>query len=80
MRVMGEVGTVPDAAGEPLLAAYDVALPEVYGYLLPRCGDRAVAEDLTAETFLAAVDAVRRPEPHSARHRGAAGAGPASIS
>jgi RNA polymerase sigma-70 factor (ECF subfamily) len=32
----------------------------VYGYLLPRCGVPAVAEDLTAETFLAAVSAVQR--------------------
>jgi RNA polymerase sigma-70 factor, ECF subfamily len=34
-----------------------VALPQVYGYLLPRCGSVAVAEDLTAETFMAAVAA-----------------------
>ena len=38
---------------------YDEALPQVYGYLLARCGQQVVAEDLTAETFLAAVDAVR---------------------
>ncbi len=43
-----------------LLELYDVALPHVYGYLLSRCGRVALAEDLTAETFLAAVDAVRR--------------------
>ena len=48
-----------------LLGLYDAALPEVYGYLLARCGRQATAEDLTAETFLAAVDAVRRPEPPS---------------
>ncbi|MCU1498223.1 MAG: putative polymerase sigma factor [Acidimicrobiales bacterium] len=36
------------------------AMPEVYGYLASRCGSAAVAEDLTSETFLAAVDAVRR--------------------
>jgi len=40
-----------------LLALYDVALPQVYGYLLSRCGDRTLAEDLTSETFLAAVSA-----------------------
>ena len=43
-----------------LLELYDEALPQVYGYLLSRCGQRALAEDLTAETFLAAVDAVRQ--------------------
>ena len=42
---------------------YDDALPQVCGYLLARCGRRALAEDLTAETFLAAVDTVRRDHP-----------------
>jgi RNA polymerase sigma-70 factor, ECF subfamily len=42
-----------DPAG-PFLDLYDRALPQVYGYLLSRCGQRAVAEDLTAETFLTA--------------------------
>src|SRR5882757_2806400 len=45
--------------GPVLLALYDRALPQVYGYLAARVGDAAVAEDLTAETFLAAVRAVR---------------------
>jgi RNA polymerase sigma-70 factor (ECF subfamily) len=49
--------------GPALLELYDAALPEVYGYLLSRCGQRALAEDLTAETFLAAVEAVRRRPP-----------------
>jgi RNA polymerase sigma-70 factor (ECF subfamily) len=44
------------------LAFYDRALPEVYGYLSARCGAVAVAQDLTAETFLAAVDAARRTD------------------
>lgn len=48
------VGPPPDPG---LLQLYDRALPEVYGYLLSRCGQRALAEDLTAETFLAAVRA-----------------------
>src|SRR5262249_23992767 len=52
------------------LDLYDRALPQVYGYLLAGCGQRAVAEDLTAETFLAAVDAVR----------GVRGRPPASLS
>lgn len=34
---------------------YDRALPQVYGYLMSRCGQRLVAEDLTSETFLAAA-------------------------
>jgi RNA polymerase sigma-70 factor (ECF subfamily) len=42
------------------VAIYRVALPQVYGYLLPRCGSVVVAEDLTADTFMAAVDAARR--------------------
>jgi RNA polymerase sigma-70 factor (ECF subfamily) len=42
-----------------LLALYDRALPQVYGYLAARVHDTGVAEDLTAETFLAAVRAVR---------------------
>ena len=44
-----------------LLKLYDDALPHVYGYLLARCGDTSLAEDLTAESFLAAVHAVRKP-------------------
>jgi RNA polymerase sigma-70 factor (ECF subfamily) len=44
-----------------LLELYDDALPHVYGYLLARCGDPGLAEDLTAESFLAAVHAVRQP-------------------
>ena len=49
--------------GMGLLGLYDVALPQVYGYLLPRCGSRTLAEDLTAESFLAAVAATRKPDP-----------------
>jgi RNA polymerase sigma-70 factor, ECF subfamily len=53
-------GVTPDPA-LGLLELYDEALPHVYGYLLARCGDVSLAEDLTAETFLAAVAAARRP-------------------
>ncbi len=49
--------------GPALLDLYDVALPQVYGYLLARCGRRALAEDLTSETFLAAATACRRHPP-----------------
>jgi RNA polymerase sigma-70 factor (ECF subfamily) len=51
------------SGSDPLVAIYDRALPQVYGYLLPRCGSAAVAEDLTAETFMAAVAAARRGSP-----------------
>jgi RNA polymerase sigma-70 factor (ECF subfamily) len=47
----------PPAADDPVVAIYPEALPRVYGYLLPRCGSASVAEDLTSETFLAAVRA-----------------------
>lgn len=54
-------------AGEPLtrvdadrvLADIDGALPVVHDYLLHRCGNQALAEDLTSETILATVDRVR---------------------
>lgn len=43
-----------------LVAIYRRALPEVYGYLLPRCGSVVIAEDLTAEAFMAAVAAMQQ--------------------
>jgi RNA polymerase sigma-70 factor (ECF subfamily) len=63
---MGVTGNeASDAAvdhGRALADLYDRALPEVFGYLKPRCGDSAVAEDLAAETFLAACDAIERSQ------------------
>jgi len=56
--------TRPQVRPDPavgLLELYDDALPHVYGYLLARCGDTGLAEDLTAESFMAAVYAVRTP-------------------
>ena len=52
----------PDAP-RTLLTLYDEALPVVYGYFVRRCGDRGTAEDLTSETFLAAMDAARKQDP-----------------
>jgi RNA polymerase sigma-70 factor (ECF subfamily) len=75
---VGSSGKVRPDAGAALLGLYDSALPQVYGYLLARCGRRVLAEDLTAETFLAAVAACRnqpQPEPSTgwlvgiARHK-----------
>ena len=53
----------PNDAGRALLALYDQALPIVYGYFVRRCADRGTAEDLTSETFLAAMDAARKKQP-----------------
>jgi RNA polymerase sigma-70 factor (ECF subfamily) len=52
---------VPDTG--PVAAIYHRALPHVYGYLLSRCGDVSLAEDLAAETFMAAVDGAAKPDP-----------------
>ena len=53
----GRVPT-PTERHRELLDLYDRALPQVYGYLRPRCATVSEAEDLTSEVFLAAV---RRP-------------------
>ena len=54
----------PDATdvdhGATLLHLYDEAVDEVFRYLRARCGNRAIAEDLTADTFLAAVGQIQR--------------------
>jgi RNA polymerase sigma-70 factor (ECF subfamily) len=62
--VSGQPKPTEDAA-DRFLALYDAALPYVYGYLLARCGRAVLAEELTADTMLAAVDAVGREPPRS---------------
>ncbi len=57
---MSKPGPVVPELGAALLDVYDDAVPQVYGFLRPRCDSDQVAEDLTAEVFLAAVTAVRR--------------------
>lgn len=42
------------------LDLYDDALPEVYGYVVRRVGSDIVAEDITAEAFLSAMDTIKR--------------------
>ena len=42
-----------------VIELYEGAVGDVYGYLVRRCLSHAVAEDLTAETFLAAARAAR---------------------
>ena len=50
---------VTQPTGDDLLDLYDMALPEVYGYIHRRCRNRTVAEDITTEVFLAAVESIR---------------------
>jgi RNA polymerase sigma-70 factor (ECF subfamily) len=59
MVVMGMPAPTTDH-GATLLEIYDHAVGEVFTYLRARCGNRTVAEDLTADTFLAAVGQIRR--------------------
>ncbi len=54
--------SAPGDSGAGLVELYEIALPHVYGYLKARSGRTPLAEDLTAETFLAAVAALRREE------------------
>jgi RNA polymerase sigma-70 factor (ECF subfamily) len=55
---------MPDSGiSEPAAFArfYDDALPRIYGYFLHRCaGGSPVAEDLTQETFIAALAELRK--------------------
>jgi RNA polymerase sigma-70 factor (ECF subfamily) len=44
-----------DDAHSPSVVAFDEASPVVYRYLRRRCGSTALAEDLTAATFVSAV-------------------------
>ena len=53
----------PAPMRESLLTLYDEAVGDVYGYLLRRCRDRAEAEDLTSEVFMAAAAAVHKDPP-----------------
>lgn len=41
---------------DSLVDDIDRAIPELYAYVLRRCGARALAEDLTSDSILAAVD------------------------
>jgi RNA polymerase sigma-70 factor (ECF subfamily) len=57
---VGVPSAVAGDRGADLLALYDESVGEVYGYLLARCRNRTVAEDVTSEVFMGAVDAVTR--------------------
>lgn len=50
-----------DTSLDAFRAFYEEALPRVYGYFLHRCGGSVqLAEDLTQETFLAAVSELKK--------------------
>lgn len=57
---MPETATVHPSGNpaEGLLAIYDRALPQVFGYVVRRCGVNALAEDITADVFMAAAAAL----------------------
>lgn len=57
---MTDLPRIRPEPGAALLDLFEEALPQVYGYLVARTGSPALAEDLTSETFLAAVVAVRQ--------------------
>jgi len=61
--VSGQPSRTEADVAERFLALYDSALPYVYGYLLARCGRPVLAEELTSETMLAAVDSLKRDAP-----------------
>jgi RNA polymerase sigma-70 factor (ECF subfamily) len=50
---------IDDDPATALLGLYDTALPEVHSYLHRRCGGRLLAEELTAEAFMAAVSSIK---------------------
>jgi len=62
MQLPAQTAEVPlGGDAESFRAFYDDALPRVYGYFLHRCGGSvAVAEDLTQDTFLAAVAELKK--------------------
>ena len=61
MHVSIEKSKVRLSSPEAFRAFYEEALPRVYTYFFHRCGGIAsLAEDLTQETFLAAVAEIRK--------------------
>jgi hypothetical protein len=61
MELVAEEAGALSADRDAFDGFYEDALPRVYGYFLHRCGGSVpVAEDLTQETFLAAVAELRK--------------------
>ena len=60
------LGVQPTSLADPsaFRVFYDEALPRVYSYFFHRCaGERSMAEELTQETFVAAVAELRKDRP-----------------
>jgi RNA polymerase sigma-70 factor (ECF subfamily) len=55
-------GTRRAVASSAWAAVYDCHVAEVHRYVHRRCGDRSLAEDVTQDTFLAAVSTVDDPD------------------
>src|SRR5688500_12491202 len=58
--VVSDSGTPLSDGPRQVLELYDRSMPQVYGYLVSRCRDQHLAEELTAETFLAAIEAAAK--------------------
>lgn len=64
MEALAGVARNSLADAEVFRAFYDEALPRLYSYFFHRCGgEQAVAEELTQETFVAAVKELRKRRP-----------------
>src|SRR5438309_11221412 len=61
LPMASDAALVHEAASDPtrFAALYQLYVDDLYRYLLSRCGDHMDAEDLVAETFLAAFRAAR---------------------
>lgn len=57
---MTEIESCAPDFDRAFMAFYDATKADVYGFLLARSGEPELAEDLMAETYLAALDALRR--------------------
>jgi RNA polymerase sigma-70 factor, ECF subfamily len=60
MEAMAHESLGPLTNPDVFTAFYKEMLPRVYSYLYHRCAVAAAAEDLTQETFMAAVDEIKK--------------------
>ena len=62
VRSTADVASLETIVADPVRfrAWYDEALPRVYRYLLTRCGDQELAEEVTQEAFVEAIRSRRK--------------------